>query len=628
MKKYLSRFAAGLLALTMLTAPASALSVREALELLEDHYYYGVPDAAYGASSLDELFELLDDPYTEYMSAEEYQYFLDYLELETATVGVGVTIQYTQEGMLIESVLSGGPAQEAGLQAGDLIVEVDGVSCVPADTSHREMVLGEEGTQVALTILRDGQTQRVTITRRAVRLANTRFTLLEDGVGYVDCDSFGADTGKLFADGLKEYDGQVSCWVVDLRDNGGGYTSAALDMISSLSGPGRYLYLENGDGQVAGYAGYNTAATRKPLIVLTNGGSASSSEILASGVRDTGRGILVGSRTFGKGVAQTVLNEDTNPALFDGDCLKVTSYRFYAPAGSTTDRVGVLPTLLVNDAYTYAVAEALTGGSEASSSLCIMPGSQPFYVDPDAEEDVLAALLAAIPPQTAVFYSEGVFDQCTPAQAAERLGIDYSDRWFNDVGDSRYAGAINTMGTYQLLDGLGNGNFGPKGQLTRAQLCVMLARALNVTAISLDHFTDVPQNAWYADGVNAIAELGLVNGVGNGKFSPGSNVTQEQFLTIMGRTARYLSFALDQYGEEIDIGEARLPLGMQLALAPYSSWAKSGVAVLAWGLEDAMGQRGNMLFAPLKDLAPAAPILREEAAAGMYAVLSGLDILP
>lgn len=107
MKKYLSRFAAALLALTLLIAPASALTVPQALELLEEHYYYGVPDAAYGAASLDELFELLADPYTDYMSEAEYQAFLDALESTVDLVGIGVNIQYTQEGILVESLIEG-----------------------------------------------------------------------------------------------------------------------------------------------------------------------------------------------------------------------------------------------------------------------------------------------------------------------------------------------------------------------------------------------------------------------------------------------------------------------------------------------------------------------------------------
>ncbi len=629
MKKYLSRLIAALLALTLMTAPACALSVEQALELLEENYYYDIPEEAYGAATLGELMEALGDPYTVYMTEEEYSIFLDLVEDTVDLVGIGVEISYTADGILIQKVISGGSALEVGLQAGDLIVAIDGASCVPAQAEHRQLMLGEEGTQVAVTVVRDGQSRDYTLTRRAVYIPNTQVALLEGGVGYVDCASFGLDTDELFSQGLEKYDDEVDFWVVDLRDNTGGYVHSALEMIGAVNGPGRYLYFEDHTGEVAGFASYSHAATQKPVILLVNGESASASELFASGLRDEDRGVIVGSRTFGKGVAQSMFDGATDPDYFDGDCMKMTTARFYSAGGTTTDRIGVIPTLLVDDSLAEAVAEALCGGSEATSTLCVMPESQPFYVDPETPDEVLSALLAAMSPQMTVFYKDnGVFDQCAPAQAAERLGLDYSDRWFTDVADSRYSFAINAMGTYQLLNGTEPGVFSPQQTLTRAQLCVMLARVLNADSAGAGRFDDVDAGAWYADGVNAMAELGLVNGVGEGKFAPDGTLTQEEFLTIMGRMARYLNFALDEYGAAVDGAGDTLPPEMRLALEPFAEWARSGAAVLAWGLEDALSDRGDMLYTALGSIQPGDPILREEAAAGMYMVLTGLEILP
>lgn len=631
MKKYITRFLSALLALTLLAAPASALSVGDALELLENNYYFDIPDEAYQAQSLDELFQLLGDPYTQYMTEEQYAAFLDLVEDTVDMVGVGVEISYAQDGILIKKVLSGGSAEEEGLQAGDLIVAIDGASCIPAGEDSRQRMLGAEGTQVTLTILREGQTRDYTLTRRAVYIPNTEIAVLEGGIGYVDCNSFGLDTDDLFASGLKQYDSQVDCWLVDLRDNIGGYVESALEMSAALSGPGRYIYLEDQTGQVAGYVCYSTAVTRKPLILLVNGESASAAELLASVVRDTERGIIIGSRTFGKGIAQTVLDEASDPDYFDGDCLKITTARFYAAGGTTTDKIGVIPTLLVDDGYTAAVAAALFGGSPQTSKLCVIPGTEPFYVDPDASDEVLSILLEAIPPQMPLFYSDGRggnYDPCTPAQAADKLGLSFDSRWFTDTADSPYSDAIDAMGTYRLLNGTEPGLFSPQEQLTRAQLCVMLARVLNVASTGSSRFSDVSDSAWYSGGVNAMAELGLVDGVGNGRFDPDGTLTQEEFLTIMGRMARYLNFALDSYGEAVNDPDATLPLDMQLGLSPFADWARSSVAVLAWGLEDAAGGHGTMLYASLKSIIPSAPILREEAAAGMYRVLAGLELIP
>jgi len=632
MKKYLSRLLAAALALVLLVVPASALTVDQALELLEELYYYEIPDEAYQAETLDELMSLLEDPYTQYMTAEEYQAFLKLLEGDSSVIGIGVSCQYTPEGILIISTISGGSAREAGLQAGDLIVEIDGQSCVPANEENAGRLTGPEGTQVSVTVLRDGERKGYTLTRRPVVEPNVELSI-EGRVGLLDCNSFGKDTGKEFAKLVKDNDGRVDVWVVDLRGNGGGYTNAAVDMLGALMGPGYHLYFETAAGGVEAVPAYDRQATDKPVIVLTDGGSASASELTSGSLRDSGRGVLVGGRTYGKGVAQIMLDEDALASLpeydgyFEGDGLKITVYRFYSGGLNSPDKIGVIPTLLVDDEDTAAVALALCGSQE-DAKLCVMPGAVPYYVDPGTDGDTLSALLSALPPQALVFYADGGdFQQVSAAEAAQRLGVAYESRWFTDLGDSRYADAVNAMGTYGLLRGDGKGHFTPKSGLTRAELCSMLASVLNVAYRGESRFTDVDQNAWYGPSVNAMAYLGIVDGVGGGKFNPGGTLTQEEFHTILGRTARFFNVKLDAYAQWVE-QEGRLTLGQSSALSGYSAWARNSMAVLAWGLEDALDGTGDLLFASLKELSPKAPILREEAAAGMYAVLSGLEILP
>lgn len=633
MKKHLSRLLALILALFLLVAPASALTVDQALELLEELYYYDIPDEAYEAETLDELMALLGDPYTTYMTAEEYEAFLKLLEGDSNVVGIGVSCRYTEEGILVLDTISGGSAREAGLKAGDLIVEIDGQSCVPANEENAGRLTGAEGTQVTVTVLRDGQTSQYTLTRRPVVEPNLELSI-QGRVGYIDCNSFGQDTGREFAKLVKDNDSQVDVWVVDLRGNGGGYTNAAVDLLGALMGPGYHLYFETAGGAVEAQPSLNRAATAKPVIVLTDGSSASASELTAGSLRDGDRGLLVGGRTYGKGVAQIVVDQEALSQLpgyedyFQGDGLKVTVYRFYTEGANSPDRIGVIPALLVDDEDTAAVALALCG-SQKDARLCVMVGATPYYVDPNAGTDTLAALLAALPPQATLFYSDGGdFEQTTVAEVADKLGVSYHSRWFTDVGDSRYAAAINAMGTYKLLQGDGRGHFSPKDGLTRAELCTMLANVLNVSYRGESLFNDVDQEDWYGPAVNAMAYLGIVEGVGGGRFNPGGALTQEEFHTILGRVARFFNLQLDAYADWVEEKESNLTLGQRAALNGYSDWARNSMAVLAWGLEDALDGAGDLLFASLKDLSPKAPMLREEAAAGMYAVLSGLEILP
>ena len=122
MKQMLRRLLALLCALTLLAVPAAALSVEDALSILEENYIYPIPEAAYSAQTLDELFSQLEDPYTYYMSAEEYEAFLGSVEGTSSVSGIGASIQYTDEGILLVSVLPGGSAMDEGLQAGDLVI--------------------------------------------------------------------------------------------------------------------------------------------------------------------------------------------------------------------------------------------------------------------------------------------------------------------------------------------------------------------------------------------------------------------------------------------------------------------------------------------------------------------------
>ena len=248
MKKYLSRLLAAALALVLLVVPASALTVDQALELLEELYYYEIPDEAYQAETLDELMSLLEDPYTQYMTAEEYQAFLKLLEGDSNVIGIGVSCRYTPEGILILSTISGGSAREAGLQAGDLIVEIDGQSCVPANEENAGRLTGPEGTQVSVTVLRDGERKGYTLTRRPVVEPNVELSI-EGRVGLLDCNSFGKDTGKEFAKLVKDNDGRVDVWVVDLRGNEGGNLAAVYPLpenVASLRTDHTYVLIDGG----------------------------------------------------------------------------------------------------------------------------------------------------------------------------------------------------------------------------------------------------------------------------------------------------------------------------------------------------------------------------------------------
>ena len=631
--KRIFRLAAGILAAALLAAPASALSVEEALGILDEAYVYDIPDPARDAETLDGLFALLGDPYTEYMTAEEYTQFLSDVDGTQQLVGIGVSIQYTAEGILILDTIEGGSAQMAGLQAGDLITAVDGVSCVPANESHQALITGEEGTFVVITVLRDGVTFSHALLRRRVVIPNTEVSL-KGNIGVIESSSFGSDTGTLFADGIRRYDGQADFWLVDLRSNVGGYTTSAVEAMGSFGGPNYYLFLRDREGNTQYYSHVESALTEDPVIVLVSGQSASAAEAFAAAIRDTGRGIVIGTRTYGKGVAQIVLDSETDPDLFDGDALKLTAYRFYSQGASTTDMIGVIPTLMLDEVIAPAVAEAMCGSFRddyvTEGQMMLLIDDQYFFLDIAAlTPDVASALLSALPPSAQLWVGadEFMWKEITPADAADLLNAEYTGRRFTDVDDSPYADAINTLGTYSLLLGDGSGRFLPQSKLTRAQLCAMLAQMLGVTYDGPSLFTDVDDSAWYADEVGAMAQLGFVEGVGNGRFNPDAVLTQQEYLTVLGRMARFLNFVVDDYSYALQDADGNSLLPLMEELNGFADWAKESVAILD-GCAETLGRSGTMLFDKLENLTPTAPITREQAAASLYKVLNFTGILP
>ena len=452
MKRFFRRLTAFLLILLLTVTSASALTVDEALELLDRYFVYEIPEEARNAETLDELFALLGDRYTCYMTAEEYDSFLRGVEGVQELVGIGVSVRLTADGIYVDEVLAGGSALSAGIRAGDLIVEVDGVSCVPADDSHRAMIAGEEGTLVALTVVREGVAFRYTLPRWRVVVPNTEFDLVDGSIGWIDCNSFGSDTGISMMRGISAYEGLTDAWVLDLRGNSGGYTDAAITMLGLFSGPGVYLYLRDRGGLTQGYVYSDPVRSEDPLVVLVDGSSASASEAVAAGIRDSGRGIVIGKRTFGKGVAQIVMDGETDPLLFGEDALKVTAYRFYSQGTNTTDLIGVIPMLELDSSVAEQVARALCGrfrdDLSTDGQLMLRLAGQYFFLDmEDLPSDAASAFLSALPPGAQLWVgSDGfMWKEIDPADAAELLGAEYAPRRFDDVADSPYAFEINTL---------------------------------------------------------------------------------------------------------------------------------------------------------------------------------------
>ena len=432
MKKKLAALLALCLTLTLTVLPAAALEAEDAKQLLAQYYVDGVPEDVMELDSLEEILEALDDPYTTYMSAEEYQKFLSAVNGETV-VGIGVSVQNAfDNGFRIMSILPDSPALEAGLEAGDRIIAVDGQTLTDG-MDIQSAIGGAEGTQVTITVVSqsDGQTRDYTLVRRSVEIPIVTYEQVGDA-GYIDCSSFGESTPTVVGQALEELDDDVALWVMDLRSNPGGTDRSATLTAGQFVGSAIMVYFRDANDiyyYEAPPAGYGDL-TDKPLVILTSPYSASGSELFAAAIRDHGAGVAVGQRTYGKGVAQVVFDAENRPDLFDGDCLKVTVYRFYSPDGVTNHEVGVLPSLLVSMEHTAAVARLLSAAepSRASGYLKLELAGQTLYVDlAQAEQEGYQAafdeLLEAIPPAAVLYRGTGskTWTAVEPADLAREL---------------------------------------------------------------------------------------------------------------------------------------------------------------------------------------------------------------
>ena len=309
--------------------------------------YEALVDAAYTG-----VIDSLDDPWSVYyVSTEESDNFVQSINQEYS--GVGVTMTLDNNGCLVSEVNRLGPAFEAGLRAGCYIVKVDGVSV--SDWSLNDIsskVRGIEGTTVVLTVTENGVEKDYTITRRHLKVASVEAEMLEDNIGYIAITSFADSTVAEFTEAKLTLFGQgANSLIIDLRDNGGGYVNTALLLADELLEEGilsRFTW--RGEDLVV-YEAEPDLNRKVPMVLLVNGGTASASEIFAAALQDNGAAKLVGTRTYGKGVAQTI------QPLEYSDSVKLSIYYFESPKGNTINGVGLTPDYLVEQSV-YTQEEA------------------------------------------------------------------------------------------------------------------------------------------------------------------------------------------------------------------------------------------------------------------------------
>lgn len=315
--------------------------IEEINEYIDDYFYFEIDEEKQEEALYDAILAGLDDPYSVYYTEEEFA------ELQETNSGeyVGIGAVVTQDADMIVSIVrpvKNSPAEEAGLMAEDIIVEVDGVEIIDQElTVVVDMIRGEEGTKAKIKIYRPSTSEYMDfeVERRVVENYSVSYKMLEDNIGYILVEQFYDNTCTEFIEAFEDLEAQgAKAMVVDLRDNPGGLLTAVVDMCDYLMKEGPIVTTEDKDGNVTNsYSSTDEEYTELPMAVLINGNSASASEIFAGALQDTGVAEIIGTTSYGKGIVQSVI------PLSDGTAIKITVAKYFTPNGNDIHEIGIVP---------------------------------------------------------------------------------------------------------------------------------------------------------------------------------------------------------------------------------------------------------------------------------------------
>ena len=300
-------------------------------------------DLALMRGAISGMLEATGDKHTTYMNPTEFEQANASMEGEYE--GIGAWVDTSGDYVEVISPMKGSPAEAAGLRPNDIVIAVDGEdqTGIPGDLVLKK-ILGPAGETVTLTIKRGEETLDFNIVRAKITVPVVDYRMLDNNIAYVALYSFNDQATSQLRAALKELMAQKPAGLVfDLRDNGGGYLSTAIEVVSEFIPSGVVMYEEYGDGTRDAYSAQRGGrATEIPLVVLVNEGTASASEITAGAIQDLGRWKLVGVRTYGKGSVQNWI-----PLSTEKGGVRITIARWLTPNGTQISDVGLTPDLIV-----------------------------------------------------------------------------------------------------------------------------------------------------------------------------------------------------------------------------------------------------------------------------------------
>ncbi|MBP1925839.1 carboxyl-terminal processing protease [Sedimentibacter acidaminivorans] len=326
------------------------------MDYAKENFLYDADESAMLEGALKGTLNALGDPYTQFMTKEQFDALMQ--DTEGSYEGIGVYITASDDNkILIVSPIEDTPAEKAGLKTGDKIIRINGTDFSADEMDEAvKLMKGMPGTSVNLTILREdkdgiNKTSEVVVNREKIKIKTIKPAMLENDIGYIRITTFDLQTADDFNKAYNDLKNQgMKGLVIDLRYNPGGIIDATVDITNKFLGEGIITYTKTKAGEMDYYKS-DSKADDIPLVLLVNDGSASASEIMSGALKDTKRATLIGTKTFGKGIVQRVQKFGN-----DGEGIKMTISEYFTPNGINIHGIGIEPDIeveLPEDAVGY-----------------------------------------------------------------------------------------------------------------------------------------------------------------------------------------------------------------------------------------------------------------------------------
>lgn len=320
-------------------------------QILRDQYYFGLDESKLLDYATAGLVASAEDPYTLYMTKEDFDMFAEEMSGKYSGIGVSISVDTDKDQIVVVAPIDGTPAYKAGFKTGDIITKVNGKPMTGADLDEAvSMMKGEAGTKVKITLMREGwdSEQEFEVTRENIEIIHVTSKMLDGSVGYIRISSFEENTAAQFETALKELQNQgMQKLMIDLRGNPGGSVQEVVAIADMLLPECLVMYTEDKSGYREEYFS-DENELGLPMAVLVDGGSASASEILSGALKDNEKAKLFGEKTYGKGIVQQVMQ------FADGSALQVTVEQYFTPDGHPVHKVGIEPDVIVEQSAEFS----------------------------------------------------------------------------------------------------------------------------------------------------------------------------------------------------------------------------------------------------------------------------------